>query len=79
MINTYCLGWLRQEVNQYLNVPIEIVHSLDERMRCLLGYSTHDMQGGPLGKYFGSDTSFVDTGTYAKLYRSRPDEAQGEN
>lgn len=70
LINTYSLGWLRQEVNQYLNVPIDVVNSMDERMRCLLGYTTHDKQGDRLGKYFGTDTSFVDKDDYARLYRS---------
>lgn len=69
LINTYSLGWLRQEVNQYLNVPIELVHTLDERMRRLLGYTTHYKVGGHLGKYFGTDTCFVDKGEYAKKYR----------
>jgi len=69
LINTYTLGWLRQEVNQYLNVPIELVHTLDERMRSLLGYTTHYMMGGHLGMYFGDDTSFVDKGDYARFYR----------
>lgn len=69
LINTYSLGWLRQEVNQYLVVPIELVHTFDERMRRLLGYTTHYTLGGHLGKYFGSDTSFLDKGTYAQKYR----------
>jgi ectoine hydroxylase-related dioxygenase (phytanoyl-CoA dioxygenase family) len=46
LVNTYSLGWLRQEVNQYLNVPMDIARTYDERMRCLLGYTTHDKQGG---------------------------------
>lgn len=78
LINTYSLGWLRQEVNQYLNVPVDLVHGMDERMRRLLGYTTHYMLGGPLGKYFGTDTAFVDKGNYAKLYRPLPNEPEVE-
>lgn len=78
LINTYSLGWLRQEVNQYLNVPVDLVHGMDERMRRLLGYTTHYKLGGHLGKYFGPDTSFVDKGTYAKLYRPSPNEPEVE-
>jgi ectoine hydroxylase-related dioxygenase (phytanoyl-CoA dioxygenase family) len=78
LINTYSLGWLRQEVNQYLNVPIELVHTLDERMRRLLGYTTHYKMGGHLGKYFGSDTCFLDKGNYAQNYRPHSSGYQGE-
>ncbi|MEE9296943.1 MAG: phytanoyl-CoA dioxygenase family protein [Phycisphaerae bacterium] len=41
LINTYSLGWLRQEVNQYLAVPPEIAARYDETIRCLLGYTKH--------------------------------------
>ena len=72
LINTYSLGWLRQEVNQYLSVPIEKAQMYDERMRALLGYTTHDRRGDRLGKYYGSDTSFVDKEDYARNYRPSP-------
>lgn len=35
----YVLGWLRQEENQYLSVPIEIVRTLPERIQRLMGYT----------------------------------------
>ena len=41
LINTYALGWLRQEVNQYLAVPPEIAARYDETIRRLLGYTKH--------------------------------------
>jgi ectoine hydroxylase-related dioxygenase (phytanoyl-CoA dioxygenase family) len=41
LINTYSLGWLRQEVNQYLAVPPEIAAQYGETIRCLLGYTKH--------------------------------------
>lgn len=34
----YVLGWLRQEENQYLSVPIEIVRQLPVRVQRLMGY-----------------------------------------
>ncbi len=46
LINTYSLGWLRQEVNQYLSVPPEKARQYDERIRRLLGYTKH---GSSLG------------------------------
>ena len=41
LINTYALGWLRQEVNQYLAVPPEIAIRYDKTIRRLLGYTKH--------------------------------------
>ena len=79
LINTYSLGWLRQEVNQYLSVPIELARTFDDRTRRLLGYTTHDRLGDRLGKYYGSDTSFIDKDDYAKNYRPYPADSQGEN
>ena len=37
----YCLGWLRQEENQYLAVPPDIARSLPEQLQTLLGYTIH--------------------------------------
>ncbi len=36
---TYCLGWLRQEENQYLSCPPQIARTLDPKLQALLGYS----------------------------------------
>lgn len=36
---TYCLGWLRQEENQYLSCPPEIAQDFDPAMRAMLGYA----------------------------------------
>ena len=41
LINTYSLGWLRQEVNQYLSIPREIADGYPEAIRRLIGYQTH--------------------------------------
>lgn len=46
LINTYALGWLRQEVNQYLAVPREVAMSYPPAIRRLLGYQPH-------GRYLG--------------------------
>ena len=35
----YVLGWLRQEENQYLSVPVEVVRTLPERVQELMGYA----------------------------------------
>ena len=78
LINIYSLGWLRQETNQYLSVPLELARNYDERMRGLLGYTTHDRLGDRLGKYYGSNTSFIDKDNYARHYRPYPPEKEEE-
>jgi ectoine hydroxylase-related dioxygenase (phytanoyl-CoA dioxygenase family) len=56
LINTYALGWLRQEVNQYLSVPPEKASQYDERIRRLLGYTKH---GSSLGHCRWADDVWV--------------------
>jgi ectoine hydroxylase-related dioxygenase (phytanoyl-CoA dioxygenase family) len=53
---TYCLGWLRQEENQYLSCPPELAKDFDPRLQALLGYTQGEYA---LGYY--SDP-FDDTG-----------------
>ena len=43
---SYCLGWLRQEDNQYLLMPREVAESFPENVSRLLGYQAH-------GKFLG--------------------------
>ncbi len=52
---TYCLGWLRQEENQYLSCPPHIAKDLDPELQELLGYT----QGNYALGYF-SDPGSVD-------------------
>ncbi len=59
LINTYSLGWLRQEENQYLTVPRAVADSYPEVVRRLMGYQTHGdylgvYPGDPDGRWFGS-------------------------
>lgn len=46
LITTYSLGWLRQEENQYLTVPSNMLKNYSDDVRRLLGYQSH-------GKYLG--------------------------
>ena len=41
LVNTYSLGWLRQEENHYLSIPPEVADSYPERIRRLMGYQGH--------------------------------------
>lgn len=34
----YCVGWVRQEENQFLSVPIEVARTLDDDLLKLIGY-----------------------------------------
>ena len=42
----YCVGWLRQEENQYLSIPLEMVRTFPEDLRNMLGYQ---MGGASVG------------------------------
>jgi len=48
LINTYCLGWLRQEVNHILAVPRSIAAEHPEHIQRMMGY---EAVGGMLGFY----------------------------
>jgi ectoine hydroxylase-related dioxygenase (phytanoyl-CoA dioxygenase family) len=50
VILEYVASWLRQQENQYLAVPPEIVLSLRQRLQELLGYNIH---GNLLGNVDG--------------------------
>jgi hypothetical protein len=52
LVNTYALGWLRQEENQYLSVPRRIVESYPRIVQDLLGYR---MCGPHLGSFPDDD------------------------
>jgi ectoine hydroxylase-related dioxygenase (phytanoyl-CoA dioxygenase family) len=55
LINTYALGWLRQEENMYLQVPREVADAYPEIIRNLLGYQKHRT----LGAYQNPDGSWI--------------------
>jgi hypothetical protein len=59
LINTYCLGWLRSEENHTLEVPPQLARRYDERVRRLLGYTTHGAGHDQLGYYGGNDPVWV--------------------
>ena len=45
VILTYSLGWLRQEENQYLDVPLETAQQLSPELLEAIGYSMCDALG----------------------------------
>lgn len=50
---TYCLGWLRQEENQYLSCPPDIARDLEPELQELLGYT----QGNYALGYYSDPTA----------------------
>ena len=60
LINVYSLGWLRQEENQYLNVPREVAETHSTTIQSLMGYSKHASPGGSLGSWQNPDGSWVE-------------------
>lgn len=61
LINVYSLGWLRQEVNQYLIHPPEVAAHYSPRLRALLGYMQHGSGDDPLGALRGECAAWVDS------------------
>ena len=59
LINTYALGWLRQEVNMYLTVPPAIARTYPPLIRKLLGYARHSPYLGFSG-HDRADRAWVD-------------------
>ncbi len=62
LVNTYSLGWLRQEENQYLNVPREVAMTHSTKIQHLMGYCCHPSANGPLGEWQNADGSWVEEG-----------------
>ena len=60
LINTYSLGWLRQESNQYLATPPEVAVRFGTRLRALLGYTAHGSGDDQIGKFPGDCPAWVD-------------------
>ncbi len=42
VIITYSVGWLRQEENQYLDIPPDVAKTLSPELLALAGYAMHD-------------------------------------
>ena len=61
LINTYCLGWLRQESNLYLEYPPEIAAQFEPRLRALLGYTAHGAGDDKIGEFCGDCPAWLKT------------------
>jgi ectoine hydroxylase-related dioxygenase (phytanoyl-CoA dioxygenase family) len=54
IVFTYSLGWLRQEENQYLDVPPEVARNLPPALRDLIGYKMYQALGYSLNRDVGA-------------------------
>lgn len=61
LINTYCLGWLRQESNQYFETPPKVARHFSDRLRALLGYTPHGAGDDQIGTFVGECEGWLDT------------------
>ncbi len=46
----YCAGWVRQQENQQLGIPVEIARTFSPRLRELVGYGIYNMLIGHINK-----------------------------
>ena len=61
LINSYSLGWLRQESNQYLETPPEVAVKFEPRLRALLGYMPHGSGDDKIGNFRGDCPAWIET------------------
>jgi ectoine hydroxylase-related dioxygenase (phytanoyl-CoA dioxygenase family) len=47
----YCAGWVRQQENQQLGIPVEIARTFSPRLRELCGYGVYNMLIGHINKH----------------------------
>jgi hypothetical protein len=48
---TYCVGWVRQEENQYLSTPLELARTLDDDLLKVMGYQMGGLAVGYVGDF----------------------------
>ena len=47
----YCAGWVRQQENQQLGIPVDIARGFSPRLRELVGYGVYNMLIGHINKH----------------------------
>jgi hypothetical protein len=60
LINTYSLGWLRQESNHYLETPPDVAVQFEPRLRALLGYTPHGSGDDKIGEFYDDCPAWVE-------------------
>jgi len=59
----YCAGWVRQQENQQLGIPLETVRQFSSRVQELIGYTTYSGLIGHIDRRSPRDTFLEPTGT----------------
>jgi ectoine hydroxylase-related dioxygenase (phytanoyl-CoA dioxygenase family) len=47
----YCAGWVRQQENQQLGIPVDVARTFSPRLRELVGYGVYSMLIGHINKH----------------------------
>jgi ectoine hydroxylase-related dioxygenase (phytanoyl-CoA dioxygenase family) len=62
----YCAGWVRQQENQQLGIPLDVVRGFEPRLQELCGFGVYNMLIGHIDKrspasllLAGSDSGMV--------------------
>ena len=62
----YCAGWVRQQENQQLGIPLDLVRTFEPRLQELCGFSVYNGLVGHIDKHSpaslllrGADTGMV--------------------
>lgn len=79
LVNTYCLGWLRPEANQYLSTPPEVATRFGPHVRALLGYMPHGATDDLCGAFSGECPAWVDKSPRDSWRRVRGQAATVDN
>lgn len=79
LVNTYCLGWLRPEANQYLSMPPDEAARFGPKTRALLGYMPHGATDDLCGGFRGDCPAWVDTPPRATWRAKRGQDATDEH
>jgi ectoine hydroxylase-related dioxygenase (phytanoyl-CoA dioxygenase family) len=56
----YCAGWIRQQENQQLGVPMELVASFPPRLQTLCGFGTYRAIMGHIDRRTPAEVFFGD-------------------
>ncbi len=73
LVNTYSLGWLRQEENMYLSIPRAVADGLPDDLRRLIGYQHHGLVGWfPDDQDEWNENDFMDPVVIAPARQHKP-------
>jgi ectoine hydroxylase-related dioxygenase (phytanoyl-CoA dioxygenase family) len=59
----YCAGWVRQQENQQLGIPLDIVRGFEPRLRELCGFGTYRQLIGHIDKQTPAQRLLDDQGS----------------